>query len=58
MLLVMQKVQRVLASTYRVITKQYVKRKQTYPECLHAAEKDEKVESVSTKNDYETTSKE
>ena len=36
--------------------KQYSKREQTYPVCLHEVEKYEKVESVNTQNDYETTS--
>ena len=41
---------------HRVIVKQYSKREQTYPVCLHEVEKYEKVESVNTQNDYETTS--
>ena len=40
-----------------MITKQWAKWEQTYPMCLHAVEKYEKVESVNTKNDYKTTSK-
>ena len=40
-----------------MITKQQLKREQSYPVCLYAVEKSEKVESVNTQNDYETTSK-
>ena len=40
-----------------MITKQQLKREQSYPVCLYAAEKSEKVESVNIQNDYETTSK-
>ena len=43
--------------TYRVIAKQRAKREQTHPVCLHAMEKDKKVDSVNTHNDYETASK-
>ena len=43
--------------TYRVIAKQRAKRKQTNPVCLHAMEKDKKVDSVNAHNDYETASK-
>ena len=39
-----------------VITKQQSKREQAHPVCLQAVEKYEKVESVNTQNDYETTS--
>ena len=42
---------------HRVIAKQQSKREQTYPVCLHATEKYEKVESVNTENDYKTTNK-
>ena len=40
----------------RVIAKQS-KREQTHPVCLHEVENYEKVESVNTQKDYETTSK-
>ena len=40
-----------------MIAKQQSKREQTHPVCLHAVGKYEKVESVSTQNDYETASK-
>ena len=42
---------------HRVIAKQQAKREQTYPACLHALEKYEKVENINTQNDYKTTSK-
>ena len=42
---------------HRVIAKQKTKREQTHPECLHAMEKYENVESVNTQNEYKTTSK-
>ena len=45
------------ALIHRMITKQQLKREQSYPVCLYAVEKSEKVESVNTQNDYETTSK-
>ena len=41
----------------RVIAKQQSKREQTHPVCLLVVEKYEKVESINTQNDYETTSK-
>ena len=40
-----------------MIAKQRAKREQTHPVCLHAMEKDKKVDSVNTHNDYETASK-
>ena len=40
----------------RVIAKQS-KREQTHPVCLHEVENYEKVESVNTQKDYETTRK-
>ena len=46
---------------YRVIAamigKKRAKREQTHPVCLHEVEKYERVESINTKNDYETASK-
>ena len=42
---------------HRMTAKQQSKREQPYPVCLHSVEKCEKVESVNTRNDYETTSK-
>ena len=41
---------------HRVIAKQQSKRELTYPVCLHAAGKYEKVESINTQNDYKTAS--
>ena len=41
---------------HRVIAKQQSKRELTYPVCLHAAEKYEKVESINTQSDYKTAS--
>ena len=43
-------------SIHRVIAKQQLKREQTHPVHLHAVEKYEKMESINTPNDYETTS--
>ena len=40
-----------------MIVKQQAKREHAYPVCLHTIEKYEKVESINTQNDYETTSK-
>ena len=40
-----------------VIAKQQSKKEQAHPVCLQAVEKYEKVDSVNTQNDYETTSK-
>ena len=40
-----------------MITKQQSKREQAHPVCLQAVEKYEKVESVNTQNDYETSTK-
>ena len=40
-----------------MITKQQLKREQSYPVCLYAVEKSEKVESVNTQNDYEASKK-
>ena len=40
-----------------MIAKQRARRVQIHPMYLHAVEKYEKVESVNTQNDYETTSK-
>ena len=51
------KYKRWRALLHRMIAKQQSKREQTHPVCLHAVGKYEKVESVSTQNDYETTSK-
>ena len=42
---------------YRAIAKQQVKSEQTLPACLFAVEKYKNMESVTTQNDYETTSK-
>ena len=39
-----------------MIVKQRAKREQTHPVCLHTVQKYEKVESVNTQNNYETTS--
>ena len=47
------KYKRWRALLHRGIAKQS-KREQTYPVCLHAMEKYEKVESVNTQNDYKT----
>ena len=44
------------ALLHRVIVKEQAKREQTYPVCLHAVEKYEKMENVNTQNDHETTS--
>ena len=53
----LSKYKRWRALLHRVIVKQQAKREQTYPVCLYAVEKYEKLESVNTQNDYETTSK-
>ena len=53
----LSKYKRWRALLYIVTAKQQSKREQTHPVCLHAVEKCEKVESVNTQNDYETTSK-
>ena len=50
------KVQKMENSIHRVIAKQQLKREQTHPVHLHAVEKYEKMESINTPNDYETTS--
>ena len=42
---------------HRVIAKQLSKREQTHPVCLQKVEKSEKVDSINTQNEYETTSK-
>ena len=42
---------------YILIAKQLAKREHTHPLCLHAMEEYEKVKSVNTQNDYETTIK-
>ena len=39
------------ALLHKVIAKQQLKREQTHPVCLHAAEKYEKVESIDTQKD-------
>ena len=41
---------------HKVVAKQQSKREQTHPVRLHAVEKYEKMESINTPNDYETTS--
>ena len=41
----------------RVIAEQQAKREQTHLVCLNPVEKYQKVQSVNTQNDYETTSK-
>ena len=41
----------------RVMVKQQLKRKHTYPMWLHTVEKYEKVESINTQNDFETNKK-
>ena len=53
----LSKCKRWRALLHRVIAKQQQKREQTHPVCLHAVEKYEKVESLNTQKDYETTSK-
>ena len=40
-----------------MIAKQLSKREQTHPVCLQKVEKSEKVDSINTQNEYETTSK-
>ena len=40
-----------------MIAKQQWKREQNHPVCLQELQKYEKMESVNTQNDYETTSK-
>ena len=45
------------ALLHRVIAKQQSKREQTHPVCLQELQKYEKMKSVNTQNDYETTSK-
>ena len=40
-----------------MIAEQQAKTEQTHPVCLHAVEKYEKVESITTQKDYETTNK-
>ena len=40
-----------------MIAKQLSKREQTHPVCLQKVEKCEKVDSINTQNEYETTSK-
>ena len=45
------------ALLHRVIAKQQSKREQAHPVCLQELKKYEKVESIKTQNDYETTSK-
>ena len=42
---------------YIVIAEQRAKREQTHPVSLHVVERYRKVESVTTQNDYETTTK-
>ena len=52
----MQKVQKLESvDIVRVIAKQWAKREQTHPVCLHAVEKYKK---VNTQNDYQKTSEE
>ena len=53
----LSKYRRWRALLHRVTAKQQSKREQTHSACLHVVEKCEKVESVNTQNDYETTSK-
>ena len=53
----LSKYKRWRALLHRVIAKQQSKREQTHPVCLLEVEKCEKVESVNTQNEHETTSK-
>ena len=53
----LSKYKRLKALLHKVLAKQQAKREQTYPVCLHAVEKYEKVDNVNTQNDYETASK-
>ena len=53
----MQKVQKMGIVNTRLIVKQWAKREQIYPVGLHTVENYEKVESVNTKDDPETTSR-
>ena len=55
--LLMKKYKRWKALMHRVIAKQRAKREKTHPVGLPAVEKYEKVESVNTQNDYETSKK-
>ena len=54
---VMQKIQRWRELICQVIPKQHAKIEQTDAVCLHTMQKYEKVESINTQNDYETTGK-
>ena len=53
----LSKYKRWKALLHKVLAKQQAKREQTYPVCLHAVEKYEKVDNINTQNDYETASK-
>ena len=53
----LSKYKRWRALLHRVIAKQQSKREQTHPVCLLEVEKCEKVESVNTQNEHETTIK-
>ena len=53
----MQKVQKMGIVNTRLIVKQWAKREQIYPVGLHKVKNYEKVESVNTKDDPETTSR-
>ena len=55
--LLMKKYKRWKALMHGVIAKQRAKREKTHPVSLPAVEKCEKVESVNTQNDYETSKK-
>ena len=50
----LSKYKRWRALLHSVIVKQLAKREQTHLVCLNAVEKNEKVESINTQNDYET----
>ena len=53
----MQKIQKVESINIESVCKQWAKSEQAQPVCLHVVEKFENVESIDTKNDYETMSK-
>ena len=53
----LSKYKRWRALLHRVLAEQQSKREQTHSVCSPAVEKYEKVESVNTENDYESTSK-